>query len=83
VKCDDVQVVVLSEGYQLYFGSPESAPTWFDWGLGYPYDPDRDGSVSDWLIDLISISFQKPKDFAERWAFHLRAGLEHFLILGH
>eukprot|EP00884_Botryococcus_braunii_P010837 jgi/Botrbrau1/19755/Bobra.0124s0008.1 len=60
------KVVVLSEGYQLYFGAPEKAPTWFDWGLGYPYDPDRDGSVSDWLIDLISISFQKPKDFGER-----------------
>ena len=58
--------MVLSEGYQLYFGAPDDAAPWFDRGLGYEYDALRDGAVSDWLMDLVSVGFAKPDDVAER-----------------
>lgn len=28
-------------------------------GLGYPYDAGRDGSISDWILDVISVSFHE------------------------
>ena len=60
------KVLVLSEGYQLYFGPPESAVGWFDKSLGYPYQVTRDGAASDWLMDLVSVGFAKPDDVAAR-----------------
>lgn len=53
------QVVVLSEGYQLYSGEAEGAQPWFTNRLGYPYNAQLDGAVSDWLMDLVSIGFAK------------------------
>lgn len=61
-----VQVTVLSEGYQLYFGRPEDALYWFGTGLGFTYNLERDGAVSDWLMDLVSVGFQKPESFTCR-----------------
>ena len=58
--------MVLSEGYNLYFGSPERVLGWFADTLGYPYDYARDGAVSDWLMDLVSVGFQKPESFRDR-----------------
>ena len=55
------QVALLSEGYQLYFGTPEHVQPWFSKALAYPYCSDRDGTVSDWLMDLVSIGFSKPE----------------------
>lgn len=60
--------MVLSEGYNLYFGSPERVLGWFSDTLGYPYDYSRDGAVSDWLMDLVSVGFQKPESFRDRRA---------------
>jgi ATP-binding cassette, subfamily G (WHITE), member 2 len=60
------KVLVLSEGHQLFFGAPDAAAPWFDRSLGYPYDAARDGSVSDWLMDLVSVAFPKPDDVAAR-----------------
>lgn len=60
------QVVVLSEGYQLYTGEPGQAVHWFSNTLNYTYTPERDGAVSDWLMDMVSVGFAKPKDFAAR-----------------
>jgi ATP-binding cassette, subfamily G (WHITE), member 2 len=60
------KVCVLSEGRQLYFGSPDAAAAWFDRALGYEYVRDRDGAVSDWLMDLVSVAFAKPPAIAER-----------------
>lgn len=44
----------------VYFGPPEKAVGWFC-SLGYVYEQWRDGAVSDWLIDLVSVGFQKPE----------------------
>ena len=60
------KVLVLSEGYQLYFGPPDAAVGWFDKSLGYPYQASRDGAASDWLMDLVSVGFAKPDDVAAR-----------------
>ena len=50
-------VVLLSEGRQIYCGHPESAVAWFG-QLGYTY---RAGqvSVSDWLLDTVSVGFDR------------------------
>jgi hypothetical protein len=56
----------LSEGFQLYFGRPEDALYWFGTGLGFAYQLERDGAVSDWLMDLVSVGFQKPEGFTCR-----------------
>jgi hypothetical protein len=63
-----VQVVVLSEGNQVYMGRPDKAVEWFSLKLGYSYQPVRDGAVSDWLMDLVSVGFQKPPSYAARYA---------------
>ncbi len=47
------QVVVLSEGHQLYFGDPRQAVHWFSGTLNYSFHPDKDGAVSDWLMDMV------------------------------
>lgn len=60
------KVCVLSEGRQLFFGAPDKAATWFDRTLGYEYNALRDGAVSDWLMDLVSVGFAKPASFAAR-----------------
>ena len=60
------KVTVLSEGYQLYFGRPDRALAWFSDALGYDYDLLRDGAVSDWMMDLVSVGFAKPEDAARR-----------------
>lgn len=58
--------MVLSEGHTLYFGAPTRALDWFSGTLGYTYNQARDGSISDWLMDLVSVGFGKPKDWAGR-----------------
>ncbi len=60
------QVTVLSEGHTLYFGAPSRAVDWFSGNLGYRYQPQQDGAVSDWLMDAVSVGFTKPSDFAAR-----------------
>lgn len=50
---------LVSEGHVLYFGAPGDAVTWFSGILGYDYLPRRDGMVSDWLLDLVSVGFAK------------------------
>ena len=44
----------------MYFGPPEAAVEWFS-QLDYRYEQWRDGAVSDWLIDLVSVGFLKPE----------------------
>lgn len=51
------KVEILSEGYLLYFGATATAVDWFNSSLGLAYDPTKDGTFSDWLLDVISISF--------------------------
>ena len=62
-----LQVIVLSEGHQLYFGRPQEAVAWFSGSLGYAYAPAQDGAVSDWLMDLVSVGFSKRSDFGSRY----------------
>ena len=59
-NCAALQVILLSEGHVLYFGPPSSAVPWFG-SLQYDYLPERDGNVSDWLLDLVSVGFTKPE----------------------
>ena len=66
--CAPAQCVVLSEGYSLYFGAPQRALDWFSGSLGYSYSYQRDGAISDWLMDLVSVGFQKPVSFQGRCA---------------
>lgn len=51
------RVEVLSEGYLLYFGATATAVQWFSSSLGFNYEAEKDGTFSDWLLDVISISF--------------------------
>lgn len=60
------KVLVLSEGYQLYFAPPSFCMQWFHNVMGFPYDVDIDGTIADWLIGLVSITFYKDKQAAER-----------------
>lgn len=39
---------------------------WFTDKLGYEYDPMVHGNSSEWLSDLISISFTNPPSFFKR-----------------
>jgi len=59
------KVCVLSEGAQLFCGAPAGAAPWFG-SLGYRHSPRRDGAVSDWIIDLVSVGFSKPPGWAAR-----------------
>ena len=52
-----LQVQVLSEGLMLYFGPSSGVLDWFSVHLGHPYQPAEHGSVPDWLMDLVNISF--------------------------
>jgi hypothetical protein len=62
------QVVVLSEGVQLFAGAPPAAVPWFAGALGYPFEPAADGAAPDWLMDLVSVGFAKPSGYARRRA---------------
>ena len=56
----------MSEGCVVYAGLPERAAAWFCLSLGYTYERGRDGALSDWLMDLVSVRFAKPSDLASR-----------------
>ena len=55
------QVLLLSEGHQLYFGPPQEAVNWFSNCLGYALWPGQHGAEADWLMDLVSVGFSKPQ----------------------
>ena len=55
------QVLLLSEGHQLYFGPPQEAINWFSKCLGYTFWPGQRGAEADWLMDLVSVGFSKPQ----------------------
>ena len=59
-------VVVLSEGFQLFVGPPTQCVDWFGNHLKYGYREATDGTISDWIMDTISVSFMKPIDMAQR-----------------
>eukprot|EP00884_Botryococcus_braunii_P013823 jgi/Botrbrau1/22441/Bobra.0091s0043.1 len=60
------KVLVLSEGLEMYFGPPGEVTAWFQGTLGFDYDPAIDGSISDWVMDLVSVGFAKPEPYAAR-----------------
>ena len=55
------QVVVLSEGYQLFWGRPNDVQPGFTNERGYPFNSERDCSISYGVMDLVSIGFAKPE----------------------
>lgn len=60
------KIVVLSEGRQLYAGPPSQCVPWFENKLGCKYDETAGGAVSDWVMDTVSVGFNKPEAMAKR-----------------
>ena len=60
------RILVMAEGYLVYNAPPGHALHWFSEVLGLPYDVDMDGTVADWLISVVSITFFKSKESAAR-----------------
>ncbi|MEW5309515.1 MAG: hypothetical protein WDW38_001400 [Sanguina aurantia] len=52
--------LVLSQGREMYFGPRAGLIPWFNEELLYSYDPAFHGVPSDWVMDLVNISFAKP-----------------------
>ena len=61
------QVLILSEGYQMFLAPPSYALHWFHNVLEFPYDMHIDGTVADWLITIVAISFSKGKGGKKRY----------------
>jgi ATP-binding cassette subfamily G (WHITE) protein 2 len=57
------QALILSKGRMMYSGLVKEVIPWFSRELGFTYDPLVNGVISDWVIDLVSIGFPKPKEF--------------------
>lgn len=51
------KLVLLSEGYLMYYGPVDEVTYWFNHTLGYSYNVEEQGLPADWLLDLVSISF--------------------------
>jgi hypothetical protein len=45
----------------MYQGPTGGVVPWFSGHLGYGHDPALHGVTSDWVMDLVSVSFAKPK----------------------
>ena len=58
--------MILSEGYLMFLAPPAYALHWFKNVMEFPYDIDIDGTVADWLISTVSVTFYKSKDAAAR-----------------
>lgn len=56
------QVTLLSEGHHMYSGAPHQVLHWFE-SMQYLYNPHKHSALSDWLIDLVSVGFDKPFGF--------------------
>ena len=62
-------------GHVVYTGPPAGAVPWFK-TLGYEYVLVRDGSASDWLIDLVSVGFDKPEVSSDWFIDPVSVGLD-------
>ncbi|KAK9820747.1 hypothetical protein WJX74_009839 [Apatococcus lobatus] len=51
-------LILLSEGYTLYYGPTELVRDWFQ-GLGYRFEADGAQTIYSWLLELVSIRFAK------------------------
>ena len=47
---------------QMYLHPPLECVDWFHIELGWPYDPDEDGAVADWVISVVSTGFQSAQN---------------------
>jgi hypothetical protein len=45
----------------MFTGPTSKVVPWFSTTLGYAYDPTLHGVTSDWVMDLVSVAFSKPK----------------------
>lgn len=52
------QVTLLASGRLMYTGPTEELVPWFN-SLGYPYNPEVQGTTPDWALDLVSLGFDK------------------------
>lgn len=57
-KCS-CQMSLLSKGMLLFEGKTEMVLQWFTAHLDYPYNPEVDGTLPEWCLDLISVDFAK------------------------
>ena len=46
----------------MYLHPPLECVAWFHAELGWPYDPDEDGAVADWVISVVSTGFQNAQN---------------------
>eukprot|EP00884_Botryococcus_braunii_P002265 jgi/Botrbrau1/12039/Bobra.0293s0015.1 len=51
------KLVLLSEGFLMYYGPVDEVTHWFQYSLGYSYNVNENGLPADWLLDLVSIGF--------------------------
>lgn len=56
-----VQVILVSQGMVMYEGPTIEMIPWFTQSLEYQYNPEVNGVPSDWVLDLVSVGFSKPK----------------------
>jgi len=45
----------------MYFGPRSGMLPWFTRGLGLAYTPSQHGLPADWVLDVVNISFRKPR----------------------
>ncbi|MEW5296992.1 MAG: hypothetical protein WDW36_000232 [Sanguina aurantia] len=60
-----VQVILVSQGMVMYEGPTIEMIPWFTQSLEYQYNPEFNGVPSDWVLDLVSVGFSKPKEVQE------------------
>ncbi|MEW5315840.1 MAG: hypothetical protein WDW38_007242 [Sanguina aurantia] len=54
-------VILVSQGMVMYEGPTVEMIPWFTQSLEYQYNPEVNGVPSDWVLDLVSVGFSKPK----------------------
>lgn len=51
------KALVLSKGYQLFYGLPHDSPDWFKTGLGLSFPPGI--APVDFIVDICNVDFDK------------------------
>ncbi len=52
----------------MFTGPTSEVVPWFSSTLGYAYDSQLHGVTSDWVMDLVFVTFNKPKVRSPGWS---------------
>lgn len=52
------KLLLMSEGYLMFLAPPSYVLPWFNEILGIPYNKAKHGTVADWLLGAVAVSFQ-------------------------